>query len=98
MKPMNFFCLYKKIHPVRIQRGKITSEVHSKKFPSRTKNNTQQVGRLTAGQRNLQTLKTCEPSSHVCGEGSSASVAKCRGSWVWVWVNVMGQGKVFQTK
>ena len=51
------FCFYKKIHPVRIQRGKITSEVHTKKFPSRTKNNTQQVGRLRARQRNLQTLR-----------------------------------------
>ena len=51
------FCFYKKINPVRIQRGKITSEVHTKKFPSRTKNNTQQVGRLRARQRNLQTLR-----------------------------------------
>ena len=51
------FCFYKKIHPVRIQRGKITSEVHAKKIPSRTKNNTQQVGRLRARQRNLQTLR-----------------------------------------
>ena len=46
------FCFYKKIHPVRVQRGKITSEVHTKKVRSRTKNNTQQVGRLRARQRN----------------------------------------------
>ena len=51
------FCFYNKIQSVKIQRGKITSEVHTKRFPSRTKNNTQQVGRLRARQRNLQTLR-----------------------------------------